>query len=88
MGANLISHNYLCKPDRHQGWPRNTELVDTDWVICPLLFRAEGLWELHRGEPLCRCTPTSKESKNHVTKAPGLTYASNMNKAKKAQSKA
>lgn len=58
-GANWISHNYLCKRDRHQGGRlRNVEPADTDWVICPLCFCAGGLWELGHGEPLCRRKPT------------------------------
>lgn len=60
----MISHNYLCEHDRHQGWLRNTELVDTDWVICPLLFEAEGLWELYCGELLCRCIPAPYRKHN------------------------
>lgn len=62
--ANLISHNYLCKPDRHQGWARNTEPVATDWVICPLLFEAEGLWKLYCGELLCRCIQSPYREQN------------------------
>lgn len=31
--ANRISRNYLCEPDMHQGWCRNTGSVDTDWGI-------------------------------------------------------
>lgn len=65
--ANRISHNYLCKPDRHQGWARSTELVDIDWVICPLLVEAEGLWDLDCGEPLCRCEPTPYRKQNPLS---------------------
>lgn len=38
---NLISHNYLCKCDKHHGRPGCTGALDTDWVICPDTLWAE-----------------------------------------------